>query len=47
MSKESDKIIDAYHMGESDNRLKKSYDNPFNKNREKKKYKAYKNGFKS
>lgn len=45
MSKEENKIIDAYHMGENDKRLKKPYNNSFNKNREKRKHKAYKNGF--
>jgi len=45
MSKEADKIIDAYHMGENDKRLKRPCNNPFNKNKEKNKYKAYKNGF--
>lgn len=45
MSKESNVIIDAYQLGDDDKRLNRPYKNPFNKNRQKDKYKAYKNGF--
>jgi len=47
MSKESVKIIDAYSLGSNDKRLGKPYKNPFCKNRQKAKHKAYQNGFKS
>ena len=40
------KTIDAYYKGDSDRRLKRPYNNPYNKNKEKKEYKAYKNGYK-
>jgi hypothetical protein len=45
MSKESQKIISAYHLGEKNKRLNLPYKNPFNKNKDKVKYKAYKNGY--
>jgi len=45
MSKESEKIIGAYHMGSNDKRLKRPYKNPFKKNSEKTKYIAYRNGY--
>lgn len=46
MSKESDKIIEAYRMGEHDKRQKHPYSNPFCKNtKERDKHRAYKNGW--
>ena len=45
MSKESIKIIDANQMGQSDKRLKKPYKNPFCKNRQKDKHRAYRMGY--
>ena len=47
MSKEADKIIEAYHQGDEDARLKKPYKNPYKKNSQKSKHKAYNNGFKN
>jgi len=45
MSKESNAIIRAYQLGSSDKKQKKSYSNPFNKNKDKSKHKAYHNGY--
>lgn len=39
------KIIEAFHRGSEDKRLKLPYKNPFCKNRQKDYYKAYKNGY--
>lgn len=45
MSKESDKIIKAWQRGEADKRAGKLYVNPYNRNSERHKYKAYNNGY--
>ena len=45
MSKESEKIIDAFQKGSDDKRLKKPYQNPYNKNSQKSKYKSYRKGY--
>lgn len=45
MSKESDAIIKSYYMGSNDKRLEKPYKNPFKKNKERSKYRAYRNGY--
>ena len=45
MSKESDAIIKAYQKGNNDKRLKKPYKNIFNKNKERSKHRAYRNGY--
>ena len=45
MSKESVKIVGAYQQGVKDKQLK-VYKNPYNKNKDRVKYIAYKNGFK-
>ena len=47
MSKEADAVINAWQQGDNDARLKKPYKNPFKKNSQKSKHKAYNNGFKS
>lgn len=45
MSKASDKIIEAWQKGNSDRINRIPYQNPYKKNSEKSKYKAYHNGF--
>ena len=45
MSKESESIIKAYQRGSDDKRSKRPYKNVFNKNKEKSKHKAYRNGY--
>ena len=45
MSKESNKIVDAYYLGQSDKLASKPRLNPFKKNSQKSKYKAYENGY--
>ena len=45
MSKESEKIINAWQRGETDKRNGKPYINPYNRNSERHKYKAYNNGY--
>lgn len=45
MSKESQKIIDAYSLGMNDKQMRLPYKNPFNKNKDKSKYKVYKDGY--
>jgi len=45
MSKESDAICRAWSKGMNDKRLNRGYHNPFNKNRDKHKYKAYHTGY--
>jgi hypothetical protein len=45
MSKESEAIIKAYQLGSNDKRLKKPYRNPFNKNKNRSKHRAYRNGY--
>lgn len=45
MSKESISILDAYYQGFNDKRLKRPYKNPYNKNKDRIKYKAYRNGY--
>lgn len=45
MSKEADAILKAYHLGSNDKRLKKPYKNPFNRNKDRSKHRAYKNGY--
>ena len=45
MSKESEKIINAWQRGETDKRAGKPYVNPYNRNSERHKYKAYNNGY--
>lgn len=47
MSKQSDKIIEAYHKGENDKRGGKPHLNPYHKNSEREKYRAYNNGYNS
>lgn len=43
--KETNSILEAFHLGMEDSRNRKIYNNPFNKQKDKAKYKAYKNGF--
>ena len=45
MSKESDSILDARQQGWHDRKEGKPYKNPYNKNRERYKHRAYKNGY--
>ena len=45
MSKESNAIIKAYQKGSNDKRLNKPYKNNFNKNKERSKHRAYRNGY--
>ena len=47
MSKESNRITEAYYKGENDKRLGKPYNNPYHKNSERDKYKAYNKGYNS
>lgn len=45
MNKEAYAIINAYQLGSNDKRLKLPYKNIFNKNKEKNKHRAYRNGY--
>ena len=45
MNKEANVILKAYEQGSSDKRNGKPYSNPYNKNKDKVKHKAYKNGY--
>lgn len=45
MSKEANSIYSAFQLGAEDKRNKKPYNNPFCKNKQKSKFKAYKNGY--
>jgi len=45
MSKQSEKIINAWQRGETDKRNGKPYINPYNRNSERDKHKAYNNGY--
>ena len=46
MSKEADKIIEAYRKGEEDKRARRTYSNPYGKNtKERDKRRAYQSGW--
>jgi len=45
MGKESEKIINAWQRGEADKRNGEPYVNPYNRNSERDKHKAYNNGY--
>ena len=45
MSKESDSIIRAWQKGDSDRRIGKPYSNPFKKQSQREKFKAYRSGY--
>jgi len=47
MSKEADSIIRAWRKGDQDRVAKKPYKNPYNKNSQRAKHKAYSNGYHS
>ena len=46
MSKQANAIINAYQKGSADSKSGLPYRNPYNKNRQKDKHKAYRNGYK-
>ncbi len=47
MSKSALAILEAWARGDNDARLKKPYKNPYNKQKDRVKYKAYQNGYKA
>lgn len=44
-NKQTQTTLNAYYLGSNDKRLKRPYKNPFNKNKDKRKHKAYWNGY--